>query len=228
MNHFKHLSRSIALIAVILISINSVGWAQKVQTPCQQSNFETYTSYEDMMQYLQDVQATSTDMLLSSFGTTIEGREQPYAIFSRPMVTGPAEAWASGKPILELAANVHGGEKTVRDALLILIGELADPAHEMNQLLDNLVVLVAPSINPDGFARSTRGNSTGVDMNREYINLEQPALRNHVLNIIQAWHPHICMDGHNGGSYPYNITYKTNTLVNHFIFRNSLVRCIMN
>jgi len=208
MNHFKNLTRTTVLIAVILISINSVGWAQKILTPCQESNFANYTSYEDMMQYLQDVQATSTEMLLSSFGTTIEGREQPYAIFSRPMVTSPAEAWASGKPILELASNVHGGEKTVRDSLLILIGELADPAHEMNQLLDKLVVLVLPSINPDGFVRSTRGNSTGVDMNREYINLEQPALRNYVRNILQLWHPHMCLDGHNGGSYPYNICYQ--------------------
>lgn len=208
MKRFPHFFRTVILTAILVIIINALSLGQAILTPCEQSDFQEYTSYEDMMQYLQDVQATSTEMLLSSFGTTIEGREQPYVIFSRPLVTQPYEALVSGKPILELAANVHGGEKTVRDSLLILIHELADPTHEMNRLLDKVIVLVLPSINPDGFVRSTRGNSTGVDMNREYINLEQPALRNYVRNILQPWQPHMCLDGHNGGSYPYNITYQ--------------------
>ncbi len=208
MNRFRPHLLTLILTVIFLIGAVAPAPAQQILTPCQQSGFESYTSYEEMMQFMQDVQATSTEMLLSSFGTTIEGRQQPYAIFSRPLVTQPYEALVSGKPILELASNVHGGEKTVRDSLLILISELADPTHEMNQLLDKVIVLVLPSINPDGFVRSTRGNSTGVDMNREYINLEQPALRNYVRNILQPWQPHMCLDGHNGGSYPYNICYQ--------------------
>jgi len=185
-----------------------VGLAQKILSPGEQSNFENYTSHDEMMQYLQDVQAASKDMLLSTFGTTIEGRQQPYAIFSRSMVTGPAEAMMSGKPIVVLAANIHGGEKTVRESLLVLTGELADIDNDMNRLLDYVVIVMVPSINPDGFERSTRGNSTGVDMNREFINLEQPAVRNYVVNILQAFQPHLFLDGHNGGSFPYNICYQ--------------------
>ncbi|MCP4712433.1 MAG: DUF2817 domain-containing protein [Planctomycetes bacterium] len=208
MGSFRSVTRTTVIIAVILISINSVGLAQKILSPGAQSDFANYTTHDEMMQYLQDLQAASTDMLLSTFGTTIEGRQQPYAIFSRPMVTSSAEAMMSGKPIVVLAANIHGGEKTVRESLLVLAGELADEDSDTNRLLDYVVIVMVPSINPDGFERSTRGNATGVDMNREFINLEQPAVRNYVVNILHEFQPHLFLDGHNGGSYPYNITYQ--------------------
>ena len=198
----------ILIAATLVVSVQLGGWAQMIQTAGEQADFERYTSYEEMWEYLQKVQASSTEMLLSSFGTTIEGREQPYAVFSRPLVTQPWEALASGKPIVVLAANVHGGEKTVRESLLIVTREFATKGTEMNRLLDKMVVLIAPSVNPDGFVRNSRGNATGADMNRDYTKLEQPASRNYTQNILQTWHPHIYMDGHNGGSYPYNICYQ--------------------
>jgi hypothetical protein len=45
-------------------------------------------------------------------------------------------------------------------------------------------------------------------MNRDYIKTEQPALRNFVHNIMLTWWPHIVVDGHNGGAYPYHICYQ--------------------
>ncbi|MFC1729148.1 DUF2817 domain-containing protein [candidate division KSB1 bacterium] len=192
------------LTAIVIIP----AFGQEIQTAAEKTGFEEYTGYEDMMQYLQDIQAASTEMLLSSFGTTIEGREQPYAVFSRPMVTQPWEAMVSGKPIVVMAANVHGGERTIRESMLLLTRELASNGTPMNSLLNDLVVLVIPSINPDGFVRRTRGNSQGVDLNRDYMKLEQPALANFVQNILHTWRPHVFLDGHNGGAYPYNICYQ--------------------
>jgi len=209
MHHpFKQFFRSVFVAVFLLLIFLAPLHAQELLTASEQANFTRYTSYEEMMDYLLAVQASSTEMVLSSYGVTIEGREQPYAIFSRPLVTSPYEAHISGKPILLLGANVHGSEKTVRESLLILAREFATAGSEMNQLLDKLVVLIAPSVNPDGFVRSSRGNATGADLNRDYTKLEQPASRNYAQNILLAWHPHVYMDGHNGGSYPYNICYQ--------------------
>jgi len=196
------------LSVLLVLSFSAVAISQIIRTASEESGFQEYTSYEEMLQFLQDIQATSTEMLLSTFGKTIEGREQPYAIFSRPLITQPREAIASGKPIVVLAANVHGGERTVRESLLILTRELATKGTSMNWLLDDMVVIVVPSINPDGFVRSTRGNSLGIDLNRDYMKLEQPALSNYAQNILLTWQPHVVLDGHNGGSYPYNICYQ--------------------
>ena len=74
-----------------------------------------------------------------------------------------------------------------------------------------MTILVAPQINPDGFEaseRGQRGNSWGIDLNRDYVKLEHPSIVNHVQNIIAAWRPHLFVDGHNGGSRPYNLNYQ--------------------
>lgn len=174
--------------------------AQELRTTSEQADFEVYTSYDEMMEYLQEVQAGSTEMLLGSYGKTLEGRDQPYMIFSRPLITKPTEALASGKPIVLVASNIHGNERTIRESVLILVRQLATPGSDMNKLLDDLVILVVPSINPDGFVRNTRGNALGLDLNRDYIKLEQPTLQNFVQNILQPWCPHVFLEGHNSSA----------------------------
>jgi len=196
-------------VLVLLINLPLIG--QELRTAAEESNFQNYTSYEEMMEFMQQVQASSTDMVLSTFGKTIEGRLQPYAVLSRPLITQPWEAFASGKPIVLLNANIHGGERTLRESLLLILRDLATPGTEENKLLDDMVIIVAPSINPDGFVRASRGNSVGLDLNRDFIKLEQPATWNYAHNILLAWQPHIYMDGHNGGAYPYNICYESPT-----------------
>ncbi len=200
-----------ALVVVAVVLFAAPLSSQVLRTAHEESGFTEYTSYGELMTFLQDVQATSEDMLLTSFGKSMEGRVQPYAIFSRPLITKPWEAMASGKPIVLIYANVHGGEKTLRESSLLLIRELATRGTEANGFLDELVVLVAPSVNLDGFERSTRGNARGIDLNRDYMKLETPETRNLVRNLLLTWHPHISVDGHNGGSYPYNITYQANS-----------------
>jgi len=196
------------VIIITLSCFSTSTLSQVIHTPCEKSDFQTYTTYPEMMQYLQSVQATSTEMLLGVFGTSIEGREIPYAVFSRPMTTRPWEALVSGKPIILLTANIHGEERKLRESNLILIRELATKGTEMNQLLDNLVVIMVPSLNPDGFVLVTHRNSNRVDLNRDFIKLEQPELVSHAKNIIHSWHPHLYADGHGGGRYPYNLCYQ--------------------
>jgi dipeptidyl-peptidase 4 len=189
-------------------------WPQRVEelrTASELSDFTCHTSYADMVAYLEAVQARSAEMRLGSYGRTYEGRDMPYAIFARPGISRPEEALATGKPIVLLAANVHGGERTLRESVLVLTREFATAGTELNRLLDDMVVLIVPSINPDGFEateRGTRGNAWGIDMNRDYIKLEMPEIAQYVGNLLNRWHPHLFIDGHNGGAYPYNVAYQ--------------------
>ena len=159
---------------------NAGGSQQEFRTTSELSGFTEYTPYDSMMTYLGQIQASSTEMRLGIFGETHQQRELPFAVFSRPSVTQPWEAWALGKPILVLAAQVHGNEPTMRESVLILLREFATPGTTMNQALDQLTVLIVPFINPDGFTaqpESTRGNLWGLDLNRDYMKLEQPEIQ---------------------------------------------------
>ncbi len=181
------------------------------RTAAEANGFTAHTRHLEMWEYLHALRGVSTGMRLGTYGRTREGRDLPYAVFSRPLVTEPWEAWTLGRPILVLAANVHGGERTFREGLLILMRDLATPGTAAHALLDRVTVVVAPQINPDGFEASLggqRGNSWGIDLNRDYIKLEQPSIANYVGSVISKWRPHLFVDGHNGGSRPYNLNYQ--------------------
>jgi predicted deacylase len=181
------------------------------RTAAELNGFTAHTRHLEMWDYLRELRGATTEMRLGSYGRTREGRELPYAIFSRPLVSEPWEAWELGRPVAVLAANVHGGERTFREGLLILMRDLATPGTRANELLDDVTVIVTPQINPDGFEaseRGQRGNAWGIDLNRDYVKLEHPSIVNFVGNVVGAWRPHLVIDGHNGGSRPYNLVYQ--------------------
>lgn len=200
---------TVALGALLLAPAGAA--AQELRTHAEASGFTQYTPYDSMMIYLQRLQGRSSEMRLGLYGRSRLGRDLPFAVFSRPAVSEPHEAWALGRPVIVLNANVHGGERTHRESLLILMRELATPGTEANAYLDHVVIVVAPQLNPDGFEatpRGIRGNSWGIDLNRDWIKREQPSLASYALNVINRWMPHVFVDGHNGGAWPYNLTYQ--------------------
>jgi len=211
---------SVVLAALLILSQGATVSAQQAWTPVadgfpqtagELSGFQTTTGHLEMWDYLQGLRSASTDMRLGTYGKTWEGRDLAYAVFSKPLVSEPWEAWALGRPIVVLAANVHGGERTFREGLLVLMRDFATPGTYANSLLDEVTVIVAPQINPDGYEaseRGSRGNAWGIDLNRDYVKLEQPALAHYVSDLLGAWRPHMFVDSHNGGSRPYNLCYQ--------------------
>ena len=216
----NRLIRFVSSAALAIAAHSSALSAQQAWTPVAEGfprtaaetvNFERHTRHLEMWEYLEALRGATTEMRLGTYGQTAQGRDLPYAVFSRPLVSEPWEAWALGRPILVLAANVHGGERTFREGLMILMRDFATPGTAANDLLDRVTIVVAPQINPDGFEASEggqRGNSWGIDLNRDYVKLEQPAIANYVGNVINEWRPHLFIDGHNGGSRPYNLNYQ--------------------
>ncbi len=204
-----------ALPASAQISSDEITWgpveAGFPRTAAELNGFSAHTRHLEMWDFLRELSGASEEMFLGTYGETRQGRDLAYAIFSRPMLSEPWEAMALGRPILLLAANVHGGERTFREGLLVLMRDLATPGTEANALLDDVTIIVAPQINPDGFEaseRGQRGNAWGIDLNRDYVKLEHPSIRNYVQQLIGEWRPHLFIDGHNGGSRPYNLNYQ--------------------
>ena len=77
--------------------------------------------------------------------------------------------------ILWIASNVHGGEESGTDASMRVLYELADRTDcAARQILDNSIVVLLPTQNPDGRELNTRQNYYGFDMNRDWFARTQP------------------------------------------------------
>ncbi len=201
---------ALAVVAVAVAATAPLSAQQNLRTSFEMNGGEEYTPHLEMWEYLKDLSAQTTVMYLSSYGQTFQGRELPYMVFSNPRVSTPQEAWSLNRPILFFNANVHGNERTLREGLLTLARELATEGTPQNRLLEEVTVVMIPQVNPDGFEApngSTRGNSWGIDMNRDWVKREQASLANYGL-LINEWAPHLLVDGHNGGAFPYHITYQ--------------------
>jgi hypothetical protein len=92
--------------------------------------------------------------------------------------TPPALARAIARrfpAILWVASNVHGGEESGTEGSLRVLYELADRDDcAARQILDNAIVVLLPTQNPDGRELDTRRNLYGFDMNRDWFARTQP------------------------------------------------------
>lgn len=71
-----------------------------------------------------------------------------------------------------LSAGIHGDEPAGPLAALQLIQADAWPAEAE--------IFLLPCLNPGGFARNTRENAAGLDLNRDYLNPQSAEIRTHV------------------------------------------------
>ncbi len=78
---------------------------------------------------------------------------------------------AGRRPRIYFSSGIHGDEPAGPLALLSLI--------ESGDLDNRAVWFICPLLNPDGIARGTRENASGIDLNRDYRHLESPEIRAH-------------------------------------------------
>lgn len=192
-------------------------------TRAERTDYKETSTYADVVAFLDSLQGRGAQMTRGIIGRTGEGREIPYVIASRPLVSTPAEARALDRPIVYIQGNIHGGEVEGKEALMITLRELL-LSSEPN-LLDSLVIIAVPIYNADGNEAwgpeeqqrgsqngperiGLRPNAKGLDLNRDYIKAEAPETRAS-LAMFNEWDPHMFVDLHttNGSYHGYALTY---------------------
>ena len=117
--------------------------------------------------------------------------------------TRPREAAAIARrdpAILWIAGNVHGGEESGTDASLRVLWELADRTDcAAQQILDEALVVILPTQNPDGREADTRRNAYGFDMNRDWFARTQPETDGKV-EMLRRYPPVLFIDAHEMGN----------------------------
>lgn len=164
------------------------------------------TPFEPLMRFWYDLDAMSELVSIQPLTRTLLDREMTLVTIADPPITNPQDALRSGKVVVLLAPSVHAGEVSPKEAVQLVAKDLI--AGDLHSVLQDVIVLVVPIINPDGGEVRRRTNEAGYDMNRDYVKLESQEIHALVTQVMNEWTPDIHVDGHHGGSAPYVITYQ--------------------
>jgi hypothetical protein len=168
------------------------------QTPLAAGGHAQLTPHLEMVQFLEELAASSDRMELDTLGHSVEGRVIPYLRISR----GAFGADRENRTMVLIFAQQHGNEPSGKEGALELALEIARGDHD--DLLAGADLLLVPQINPDGGERYERQNADGTDLNRSHFILNGPevvALR----ELFHEWEPEVAVDVHQ--YYPWSAAW---------------------
>jgi len=216
---------------------------------------ERFTEYAATVDYMEKLAAASDKITIGNYGETYEGRPLIYLVVTSaknqqnieqirlnnlkladPINTSEAEAAEIRKNhpvVVSYSYNIHGNEAASTEAAHQVAYRLAAATDAATaDLLDNLVFVMFPCINPDGRSRyvswynsmardvigfepkdlenyapwpNGRTNHYWFDLNRDWIWGIHPEMRG-VTKVYQEWMPQVHTDYHEQG---YNSNYFT-------------------
>lgn len=249
-NHYSMIKSPFLLTFIALFLSLSVP-GQNLQSPEEflpTGYGKHFTPHHLLVDYFEHVAANSKQIILKEYGKTYQQRPLIWAVISSPENLKNLETIRTdnlkraglmeGKPsdykpvaIVWLSYGVHGNEAGGSESSLATIYELTRPNNKKIQdLLENAVVIMDPSINPDGYSRYTHWNWNAAnlipnpnpesrehnepwpggrvnhylfDLNRDWAWQTQVETQQR-LEIYHQWMPHIHVDYHEmGHNSPY-------------------------
>lgn len=193
-----------------------------ITTRAESSNYQETTSYDETVTFVNILTATSAKMFARPFGYSTEGRALPLVVFGDVENSSPEAVKASDKLRVFVQANIHAGEVSGKEAMLMLLRALAAGNHA--EWADSLVLIVAPIYNADGNERLSlynrprqhgpiggmgqRPNAQNLDLNRDHMKVMSPEARS-LIGVFNRYDPHMVIDLHttNGTRHGYHLTY---------------------
>jgi hypothetical protein len=164
------------------------------------------TPFEPLMAFWYEFADMHPSVSIRPLTQTLLDRELTLVSVSSTPITSAEDAIRSGRTIVLIANAVHGGETAGKEASQLIARELI--GGELRPLLDDIIVLFIPLVNPDGGEVRRRTNEEGFDMNRDYLKLESQEIHALVTQVMNEWTPDIHVDTHHGGSAPYTLTWQ--------------------
>ncbi|XP_067362551.1 carboxypeptidase D isoform X2 [Channa argus] len=158
----------LSLFVFLLLLVVSIGDARlhrtrRFSSSVTEATAETYSKYYNYVELTALLQSLAEKYPrianLSSIGQSVEGRELWVM-----RVTKDPHTDTPGKPKFKYVGNMHGDETVSRQVLVYLVEYLLAKYGEeprITELVDTTDIYIMPSMNPDGFEKSTEGDCSG-------------------------------------------------------------------
>ena len=193
-------------------------------TPAERSDFRETPRHAETVAFCKRLAEASEWITYREFGCTPRGRALPLVVAAAPGCSTAIQARAAGKVVVLAQACIHPGECAGKDAMLMLLRDIAITGTQ-RELLEHVVLVVMPIFNADGherFGPYSRINQNGPDemgwrvtarnlnLNRDYLKADASEMRAW-LTVWRTWQPDLMIDHHttDGGDWQYDIMLAT-------------------
>jgi dipeptidyl-peptidase-4 len=191
-------------------------------TVAEKSDFQATSRSAEVVQFIDQLSGAAPHLQKLEFGRTPQGRPLHCVVVAQPAIPEPAQLADDPRAVVLVLGNIHSGECAGKEAMLMLLRELAQ--HPDHPWLKSQVLLFVPNYSADsndmvdlnnrpgqvgpaqGMGR--RANAQDLDLNRDYMKLDSTECRA-LMELINRWDPHVFIDMHttNGSWHRYALTY---------------------
>ena len=168
------------------------------QTPLEKNSFKKLTSYDQLTEYVYQLDSLSDKLKVEIIGNSVEGRNIYALRFSN---SGFGEDTSKIKVLI--FGQQHGNEQSGKEGSLLLASKLLE--SENSYLFEKIDFVLIPQMNPDGSEKNTRLNANGMDLNRNHLILTEPEVVA-LHKLFDKYLFEVSMDVHE--YYPYGETWK--------------------
>ncbi len=151
----KRIFTAIVFLIATQITAQENPWSEDLITVPVKTNYQKTSTYAEVMSFIAALQKKSDLMHVEYMATSKEGKKIPMVILANPKITTPAEAKASGKPVLYIQGNIHSGEVEGKEIVQQMMRDIL--LGDKKYLLDNQIIIFAPIYNTDSNDKMKQG-----------------------------------------------------------------------
>ncbi len=181
----------------IVLCIIFIACESKLETPTEKRNYSQPATSGEVKDFAKKAAGISDYLSYEVFGKSYNDKDLFVVKASKPPVS------ENNKLRVLLFAQQHGNEQSGKEALMLLLRDIALGVHD--DLLDNVVLWIVPQVNPDGGDKNERRNDAGIDLNRDHVVKEAPETR-YLHDLFWDIRPHVTADIHE--YFPYRESWE--------------------